>query len=105
MYRTGYFKLFLLSVCLGVCLSGCASTAKVKALESETQRALEIAQEALRKAEGAKTSVADVSDHKNAAEKSALRAEKAAKAAAESADRACKCAKQCETMYDRMMSK
>lgn len=91
---------------------GCATSSRVKDLEMQNQRALETAEAALKEAKEARAMVDELSRYKADAEASAVeaenaaaRAEKAAADAMESADRAEEIEKNCQQLYNRILSK
>ena len=91
---------------------GCATSSRFKDLEMQNQRALETADAALKEAKEARALVdelsrykADAADSAVRSENAAARAEKAAKDAMDSADRAEEIEKNCQRMYDRILSK
>ena len=91
---------------------GCATSSRVKDLELQNQKALETAEAALKEAKEARALIDELSQYKADAadsavrsENAAARAEKAARDAMESADRAEEIEKNCQRIYNRILSK
>ena len=108
----GSAVLFSVMVFLAFSVLGCATSSRVKDLEMQNQRALETAEAALKEAKEARALVdelsrykADAADSAVRSENAAARAEKAAKDAMNSADRAEEVEKNCQRIYDRILSK
>lgn len=97
-FKRGRFMMIVLaSLVLGAFLVGCATNARVKALEADTQKALEQSGQALQAAQGGAAVEQAVA--------SARRAEDAASRAEDAALRAEKAAERCEEIYNQIMSK
>jgi hypothetical protein len=88
----------LVSLVLGAFVFGCATNARVNALEADTQKALEQSGQALQEAQSVKAMAGDSARYSSEAAASAQRAEDAA-------TRAENAARMCEEIYNRIMSK
>lgn len=98
-FKFGRFvTVILVSLFLGVFVLGCATDAQLKALEADTQKAMEQSEQALHEAQGVKAVAGDSAKYSLEAAESARRAEDAA-------IRAENAARKCEEIYNRIMSK
>ena len=95
----------LVSLLLGVFTLGCATNTRVKALEADTQKALEQSGQALQTAQNIKVVADDSERYSSEAAASARKAESAASRAEDAATRAEDAARRCEEIYTRIMSK
>ncbi len=103
--RGRLMTLVFVSLVLGVFTLGCATNARVKALEADTQKALEQSGQALQEAQSVKVVADDSARYSSEAAASARKAESAASRAEDAAARAEDAARKCEEIYSRIMSK
>jgi outer membrane biogenesis lipoprotein LolB len=96
--RGRFVTVILVWLFLGAFVLGCATDAQLKALEADTQKAMDQSEQALHEVQSIKAVAGDSAKYSSEAAESARRAEDAA-TRAESA------ARRCEEIYNRIMSK